>query len=184
MFGNHELLERKLRKNGKAAAATVLSSRSGSSGGNLGSTGAKSHCKLTVSVQPDGEPAFEATVDGWLVNVPKEGALVPVLYDPADHQRVVIDHHRADGLDPAFYMRSVAARAAARRAESGTTIAPEELGLAGSTGTPAVFVGGQPVRTADPAATADALTKLADLRDRGALTDEEFAAQKKKLLDS
>ena len=28
----------------------------------------------------------------------------------------------------------------------------------------------------------DALTKLADLRDRGALTDQEFQAQKKRLL--
>jgi hypothetical protein len=35
---------------------------------------------------------------------------------------------------------------------------------------------------AGTAATADALTKLADLRDRGVLNDEEFQAQKKKLL--
>ncbi len=48
-----------------------------------------------------------------------------------------------------------------------------------------VLIGGQPVQSgaaAGPAATADALTKLADLRDRGALTDDEFQAQKDKLL--
>ena len=52
--------------------------------------------------------------------------------------------------------------------------------------TPAnVLVGGQPMQTGGapgPTAIADALTKLADLRDRGALTDEEFQAQKQKLL--
>ena len=48
-----------------------------------------------------------------------------------------------------------------------------------------VATGGQPpteARTPDPVATADALTKLAALHDRGVLTDEEFAAQKKQLL--
>ena len=47
------------------------------------------------------------------------------------------------------------------------------------------LVGGQPVQlgaVAGPAAAADALTKLADLRDRGVLNDGEFQAQKKKLL--
>lgn len=46
-------------------------------------------------------------------------------------------------------------------------------------------VGDQPVagsQSSDTARTADALTKLADLRDRGVLTDDEFQAQKRKLL--
>lgn len=50
---------------------------------------------------------------------------------------------------------------------------------------PNVVMGGQPAAAgpaSDPAATADALTKLADLRDRGVLTDAEFQAQKNKLL--
>ena len=52
-----------------------------------------------------------------------------------------------------------------------------------------VIVGGQPLQAgaapsaaAGAEATADALTKLADLRDRGVLTNDEFEAQKKKLL--
>jgi hypothetical protein len=47
---------------------------------------------------------------------------------------------------------------------------------------PGVPASGQPAQADDAAATADALTKLADLHDRGVLTDDEFAAQKKKLL--
>jgi hypothetical protein len=47
---------------------------------------------------------------------------------------------------------------------------------------PGVPLSGQPGQASDAASTADTLTKLADLHDRGVLTDEEFAAQKKKLL--
>jgi hypothetical protein len=50
-----------------------------------------------------------------------------------------------------------------------------------------IFIGGQSLpdlmaQSAAPADPADQLTKLADLRDRGVLTDEEFAAQKAKIL--
>jgi len=43
---------------------------------------------------------------------------------------------------------------------------------------------GQPVQSGARHSTAivDALSKLADLRDRGALTDAEFQGQKQKLL--
>jgi hypothetical protein len=47
---------------------------------------------------------------------------------------------------------------------------------------PGVPLSGQPSQGGDAASTADTLTKLADLHDRGVLTDEEFQAQKKKLL--
>jgi hypothetical protein len=50
---------------------------------------------------------------------------------------------------------------------------------------PTMIVGGQvmtPTGANDAAATADALSKLADLHDRGVLSDAEFDAQKKKLL--
>jgi hypothetical protein len=44
-----------------------------------------------------------------------------------------------------------------------------------------MFVGGQIVQ-GGPIDAVDALAKLADLRDRGVLTGEEFEAQKRKLL--
>jgi len=46
-------------------------------------------------------------------------------------------------------------------------------------GTPLVIAGAGVPAKPD---VADQLTKLADLRDRGVLTDDEFAAQKAKLL--
>ena len=41
-----------------------------------------------------------------------------------------------------------------------------------------------PASTSHPMSTADQLHKLADLHDRGKLTDEEFAAQKAKVLQT
>jgi hypothetical protein len=55
-------------------------------------------------------------------------------------------------------------------------VAGQPAPMGGSSGS-ATFGG-----SSDPGKTADALSKLADLRDRGVLTDDEFQAQKKKLL--
>jgi len=61
---------------------------------------------------------------------------------------------------------------------------PQIKQIATALSTPTVLAGGQPVASGAPDSTAivDALSKLADLRDRGALTDAEFQAQKQKLL--
>ena len=96
MFGNHQLLQRKLRKTGRSALATVVScdrglfinqSFSGESG--VG----KRLCKLELRVQPDAEPEFDVRTDAWFGGREgaHEGMVVPVLYDPSDHGKVVID---------------------------------------------------------------------------------------------
>jgi Short C-terminal domain len=93
-------------------------------------------------------------------------------------------------------MRDIMAGDSVQRAEQiraiqqDASIAPGEkqaklMELMSGLGAPAaVMSGGQPVTgvPSSAATTADALTKLADLHDRGALTDEEFQAQKQKLL--
>jgi hypothetical protein len=74
---------------------------------------------------------------------------------------------------------------AKRRARIGEIMVGESAG-GQPVGGPTIPINGQPVQPAGPAAaaaaTADALTKLADLRDRGVLSEEEFEAQKKRLL--
>ncbi|WP_156661531.1 SHOCT domain-containing protein [Mycobacterium sp. 852002-51163_SCH5372311] len=49
---------------------------------------------MTVRVQPDGETPFEASLEAWLweADRPRMDWLVPVLYDPSDHRKVVFDH--------------------------------------------------------------------------------------------
>jgi hypothetical protein len=201
MFGNHELLERKLRKKGKAATATVLTfhktiSMTESVNGSIPVT--KYLCTVDVSVQPGGEPAFETTTDAWFSGLePSPGTVVPVLYDPSDHSKLVVDHSDtaqvgaavdtalgrrvAEGADPASMtgiadmMRSAVSDPQAFKKlmrEQG----PAAFGVTGQ-------MQGTPLNAAPAAADPlDRLTKLADLHDRGVLSDTEFETEKKKLL--
>jgi hypothetical protein len=95
-------------------------------------------------------------------------------------------------------MRDIMAGDSAQRAEQiraiqlDASIPPDQKGarimaLMAGMGAPtaSMVVGGEPIaggRSSDAATTADALTKLADLHDRGVLTDDEFEVQKQKLL--
>jgi len=119
-------------------------------------------------------------------------------YMGEDHSKLSADE-REDALHAQQQkMRELMAGDSQQRADqiraiqNDPSIPPEEKGakirevMAGmGMAAPTVLIGGQPVAAAptpDPSATADALEKLADLRDRGALTDAEFEAQKAKLL--
>ena len=195
MFGNKKALEHKLREQGGTVAwATIISADekwSSARGGDSG-FGAPSqvtdHMKVTLQVEPEGEPAFEVTFkQAFPSHTPRAGGRAKVIYDPADHSRVAI-------IDGEVYMPGVSvekqqrsrarmaeAEAAAssghmaeyieqRKAEAMRTavnVIGTEAPSAGTTGKPDVV---------------DRLTKLADLRDRGALTEAEFQAEKAKLL--
>jgi hypothetical protein len=152
-------LERKLREQGKSAMATVLSSRRKVSGlyqtsdpfyQSPPTEATRALWTMTVRVEPDNEPAFEAKIDAWLWEAerPRMDWLIPVLYDPSDRRKVVFDH-------------SVEARNAANHA----TFVMREQWMAEQAANPL-----------------DRLTELMDLRDRGALAEAEYQAQKRKLL--
>jgi hypothetical protein len=208
MFGSHQLLEHKLRKSGKSALAKVTAcerKETMQQNVNAGVGTPKTLCYLELQVQPDGEPAFDAKTDAWMVGT--EGAhvgmTVPVLYDPSDHDKVVVDSSE-DAWRPADNENTfarIAARAAERGEDPSRTAAMMEMRRAALSDPegfhkrmqeqgPAAFgLPGMPgpVQTSAPAQSQDPLdrlSKLADLHERGALTDAEFEAQKKKLLES
>lgn len=143
-------------------------------------------------------------------HVPEDGWSITVIYDPSDRASAIMD---LDGLmvEPGFDRATAvavreksrarrAARAAAPPGEHASqvgelravaldqTLSPEEkrarmMELSASlTGRPPPAV--PPPRPAPAVDAVEALTKLADLRDRGALTDAEFEAQKAKILGS
>jgi hypothetical protein len=96
-------LERKLRQHGKSAMALVLSTRRKVSGlyetsdpfyQSPPSEATPALWTMIVRVQPDGQAAFEARIDAWLWESerPRMDWLVPVLYDPSDHRKIVFDH--------------------------------------------------------------------------------------------
>jgi hypothetical protein len=220
MLGHHPRLERELRKKGKRATATVIESQRTRYTETLGNPSIVSDTKIlwkvVLRVEPEGEEPFETKLDALFgqMSEPTVGGQWPVLYDPSDHSKVLIDHteegaqafvnqrvkERSDATVARMRERGqddVADRLQALQASGLTSnwsrnpaelreqIAARKAQIAEIMGGQNVIVGGQPIGgggAADASATADALTKLADLRDRGALSDEEFQAQKRKLL--
>jgi hypothetical protein len=121
--------------------------------------------KLRLRIQrEDGMPAYEGILKGlfMLGEIPSVGDRIALRVDPANPQHFDYDKSSA----------SAATAASASSTEERSNSGREDL--------------------ADPSEgelsnrhqrdLADELARLADLRDRGALTDSEFAAAKKKLL--
>ena len=166
-------LEQKLRDgNGRTAPATVLGIEKGKSLSWKDDTGPASHgsgnatevgvalskdrCRITV--KPEGEPEFQAVVkvsdDDF---PPPQYPFVPrtaliVLFDPADHQRVAIDVAATWAKWEALTEKANASALAMAQSAPQSPDVTEQL------------------------------ARLADLRDRGVLTEQEFTAEKAKLL--
>jgi hypothetical protein len=197
MFGNKKGLEQKLREQGGTVAwATIVAADEkwrSARGGDTGFGGPSSitdHMKVTLQVEPDGEPAFEVTFkQAFSAHAPRPGGRAKVIYDPADHSRIAIMDGEVymPGLSVEKQQRSRSHQAEAQAAlESGHFAEYIEQRKAQALSAGGIVIGG-PAAPAAPAPkpdVVDQLAKLADLHDRGALTDAEFQAQKAKLLAS
>ncbi len=171
-------LEQKLRDgNGRTAPATVLDIEEGKSLNWKSDTGPASHGsgnttearaaltkdKCRITVRPEGEPEFEAIVKVSDDDFPppqypfRPRTALIVLYDPSDHERVVIDVAATWAKWEALTKKKAneEANASALAAALSAPAAPD---------------------------VTEQLARLADLRDRGVLTEQEFAAEKAKLL--
>jgi Short C-terminal domain len=186
VFGDNTRLRKRLREHGRQAEAEVLdvkkrpwtTAQGGAGGDTIGPTHQVYRLKLRVG--PPGEPAFDAEISDQSLVVPKAGTTVPVLFDPKHHSRLVLD---LDALNPF----------AAQREPTATPDPPRQTFHLGPD-TPGAPGSGSSGGLADVFATAgrgaserapdslDQLAKLADLHDRGALTDAEFEAEKAKIL--
>jgi hypothetical protein len=231
MLGHHPLLSRRLRKEGRRAVATVVEAKRTQYTETVGNDAIVGNTsilwKVVVSVEPPGEPPFQAELDVLLgqLSSTSPGDHFSVLYDPNDHSKVIVDQSAEgeqaaaqEAIDERVADRVERYRAAGQNdlADRYAAIHDPKLGLFGplpdnpaerqkvmaerrekiremmgapaAGAGPAIVFGGQPMPATPPtpvsaaAATADALTKLADLRDRGVLTDAEFQAQKQRLL--
>ena len=191
MFGGKKRAERRLEEAGQAARARVVTLHRGGTWWVNGAHGTpdiqRTHCRVTLEVQPAGEPSFQTELKTHFRtdSIPSEGDVIDVVYDPADHDNVEVatgfGHGgnvqvqvvRAGGGDPSRPMPTVTI--------NGQVVS----GGGGSAATGGTASTGGAATTGGAAATdvADEIAKLGDLRDRGLLTDAEFQAQKQKLLD-
>ncbi|MGI8461246.1 MAG: SHOCT domain-containing protein [Solirubrobacterales bacterium] len=120
--------------------------------------------KMTFRVEPlDGGSAFDVQKTKTVprIQIPRQGDRYPVFYDAADPNNwafamIVDDEGRAT-------MRQMFGAVAETFVGMNTPAAPAAQGMQGQD-------------------TVEQIKQLADLHAQGALTDDEFAAQKKKLL--
>lgn len=163
MLGSHKRLEKKLRADGASAPATVLDVHR-LAVEHIDGPGRVSSvvllCRLKLRVEPPGEAPFKVKTTARFPNrrKPTKGSQLAVLNDSGDHGKLVVDQ-------PA---RSPGDELAARM-----TTAQGTLDAFSAATTPSA------PSAADPL---DQLAKLAALRDAGALTEAEFAAQKQRIL--
>jgi hypothetical protein len=133
------------------------------SGNTVETTVALSKDKYRIGVRPEGEPEFETVVKVSDRDFPppqypfRPRTALIVLFDPDDHQRVAIDVAATWAKWEALTEKKAKEQAT-------------ESALAAAQTAPAT-----------PDVT-EQLTRLGDLRDRGILTEQEFAAEKAKLL--
>lgn len=154
--------------------------------------------KLHVRVTPDGEPPFEAGVTAMLPQLtrPHPGMRLPVRYDPKDHSRIEVDSRPANTADAAIdavtasrpdlagaQVMGMPMTDVIRRAIADPTAFREEMMRRGAELQQQAFGAAMPAPAAPaPQDPIDRLERLAALKDRGLLTDEEFEQQKRRIL--
>ncbi len=102
MFGGHGRLEKRLRESGAKATGVVIEGRRTTAMTQHGDGSVDRVWEARLSIQPADQPAFEANVrQNFRSTTPAlPGATFEVLYDPADHSKVVIDMEYLEQIDP------------------------------------------------------------------------------------
>ena len=183
-------LMKQLEENGKRANATIVEIAEKGMAVTRGAEGVVGNTELALKahlrVQPDDEPEFEVKKRFSFpqLAVPSAGQTVPVLYDPQDHDKVIVDYSpeaqssaafASAGIDPS-QIGQLMQQAQQMQAQAGQM----QAGMPGMGEVPGVAPP-PPQPQADPV---DQLEKLAKLKESGALTEAEFEAEKAKILGS
>ena len=182
-------LIKQLEENGKRCNATVVEIAEKGMAVTRGAEGVISNTELALKahlrVQPEDEPEFEVKKRFSFpqLAVPSAGQTVPVLYDPQDHDKIIVDYtpeaqqgaaFAAAGIDP-NQIGQLMEQAQQMRAQAGQA----QGGMPGMGQMPGMAPPAPAQSQADPV---EQLEKLAKLKESGALTDAEFEAEKAKIL--
>jgi Short C-terminal domain len=182
MFGDKHRLREHLGQHGKRADAEVLEVKERPwANKRAGEVGAAGVFRLKLRVDPADTPAFEAAItDEWRtqeqhVREPSIGMTVTVLYDPNDHDKVVLTLPRSIAGTLGRPITMGGSNAIGEDPELAALAGLDEAdGEAGSSSEAATSSGSQ--------SRLDRLQQLGDLHDRGVLSGDEFAAEKAKIL--
>jgi hypothetical protein len=190
---------KRLEENGRRANATVLEIASRGMTITHGNEAIVSNTQVVLKtklrVEPDGEPAFEVQEKFRYSQfaIPAAGSVVAVVYDPDDHDKIMLDESPAAVTQAGLAQAGLSADQMGlitqlqQAAKSGDRDKMRDMARQWGEANGATIIdgsGGMPGfgAPAPPESAVDQLEKLADLRDRGILTPAEFEAQKAKIL--
>jgi hypothetical protein len=183
-------LKRHLEEHGKHASAAVLEVAEKGTSVTSGPAGVVSSTELALKVkllvEPEDEPAFEIEKRFRFpqMAVPRAGMRIGVVYDPHDHDKIMLDTSAPTGAGASADLSTLLASVQQARAQSGGD--PQQLAEilgASFAGQEGVVVSDAPTGFGTPAVDPlDRLAKAAELHQEGVLTDEEFAEQKARIL--
>jgi hypothetical protein len=179
-------LKKELEASGKRANATIVEIAEKGMAVTRGAEGVIGNTELALKthlrVQPDDEPEFEVKKRFSFpqLAVPSAGQTVPVLYDPADHDKIIVDYSQEAQQGAAFQAAGIDPSQIGQLMEQ----AQQLRGAAGQVpGGMGQVPGMTPAAPAQPQADpVTQLEKLAKLKESGALTEAEFEAEKAKIL--
>jgi hypothetical protein len=188
-------LKKQLEESGTRANATVIEIAEKGMAVTRGAEGVVANTELALKahlrVQPETEPEFEVKKRFSFpqMAVPSAGQTVPVLYDPQDHDKIIVDYSpeaqqsaafAAAGIDPG-QIGQLMQQAQQMQAQAGQVPQPGQIPDMSNMGLPGMTP--QPPAQSQPDPV-EQLEKLAKLKDSGALTQAEFEAEKAKILGS
>jgi Short C-terminal domain len=180
-------LKKQLEENGKRANATVVEIAEKGMAVTRGAEGVIGNTELALKthlrVQPDDEPEFEVKkrFSYPQLAVPSAGQTVPVLYDPNDHDKIIVDYSPEAQQSAAFSAAGIDPSQIGQLMEQAQQM---RAGMQGGMGQ-MPGMGQVPGMTPPAQPQTDSvaqLEKLAKLKESGALTEAEFEAEKAKIL--
>jgi hypothetical protein len=203
MFGKPSRHTRKkLEQHGRRATATVLDVGERGMAITHGSDNVVSNTeialKLKLRVEPQDEPAFEVEERFRFaqLSIPTQGQCLAVIYDPNDHDAVMLDGNPAP---------NIAALMQGRGKSAGQIDFIQQLFASASSGAPTTETqaiaaqwaeqngamvigpgsagfGAPPIPSPPQRDPVELLSELVTMKDRGLLSDAEFAEQKARIL--
>jgi hypothetical protein len=139
--------------------------------------------KTHLRVQPDDEPEFEVKkrFSYPQLSVPSAGQTVPVIYDPQDHDKIIVDYSPEAQGEAALSSAGIDAGSLGELMNQAAQLQAQAQQAQGTAGTGAMP--GMTPPTAPPQPDpVEQLEKLAALKEKGALTEAEFEAEKAKII--
>jgi hypothetical protein len=176
---------KRLEEAGKPAMATVLEIAENGISVTTGPEGVVASTalalKTTLKVQPTDEPEFEVktTFRYPQLSVPSAGQQLAVIYDPEDHDKIMLDDSPEAQSNAALAGTGLDAGSLGQIMQNAQQMQQQAMQQQAAGGPGFGFSAGEIAAQNDPVAK---LEKLQALKEKGALTEEEFAAQKARIL--